>query len=606
MPITTLKPTLVLLIASVAFNVHASLENQVKDSPVPYLAMHGTDPVHWQQWNADTLQRARADNKPLFLSIGFFACYWCHVMQRESFRDADIARLLNANFIPVIVDRELEPELDAQLIEFVERYRGSAGWPLNVIVTPEGYPVLGGVYFPRAELRTVLDRVAESWKNKRQDLERVARAAAQDAQRVDSTPAPNANVNPDALIGELIERSLRSADRLSGGFGEQSKFPMSSHLLALMRAYEATRNKDLGNFLSDTLVAMAKGGLRDHLDGGFFRYTTDPAWRTPHFEKMLYDQALLARVYLRGATVFQRDDFAAVARETLDFALAQLRSPGGMFYSSLSAVDERGDEGAYYLWDDATLTQILSPNEQAVVRRFYGLTDVPEFERGHLLIPFQTREETAKTLQRDARAIQVLLDRARGKLRDARAKRFLPVDTKLIAGWNGLMLAALTEAARLPDATTYAEAAHRLRNALAKSAWRDDVLVRDTRAVRGTLEDYAYIAVGLVAYARQFNSMESDVLARRIVAQAWKRFQRDGVWSFSERSLLPPRGGRAAFDDGALPSASAYLLDASFDLAARLGDRDLDAAARDALARARATVGADPFGFASHVMLEKR
>ena len=311
------------LLALVTTSTHAALENQLKHHPVPYLAMHAEDPVHWQQWNAQTLERARRENKPLFVSVGFFSCYWCHVMQRESFRDIEVARILNASFIPVIVDRELDPALDAQLLQFVERFRGSAGWPLNVFITPQGHPILGGVYFPRLEFLAVLTRLAERWKSESGQLSLLAEQAARELPPSPTAPA----LTRAAATAALINQALELADHLSGGFGEQSKFPMSAQLLALLATYEAQHDTRLGEHLQLTLERMAALGLRDHLSGGFFRYTTDPAWHTPHFEKMLYDNALLATVYLRAARIFKRPDFERVARETLDFMLTRMRAP---------------------------------------------------------------------------------------------------------------------------------------------------------------------------------------------------------------------------------------------------------------------------------------
>jgi hypothetical protein len=594
------------LLAVVTATAHAALENQVKDSPVPYLAMHGTDAVHWQQWNAATLQRARDEDKPLFISVGFFACYWCHVMQRESFRDPDIGRILNSNFIPVIVDRELEPELDAQLLEFVERYRGSAGWPLNVIVTPEGFPVLGGVYFPRPELRTVLERLGESWDTRRDDLKKLARAAAAVDARSGQSEGKASSGDARMLARAFVESAMGVADRIGGGFGEQSKFPMSAHVLALFELRASQRSDALDEFLRNTLSAMAGLGLRDHLGGGFFRYTTDPAWRTPHFEKMLYDQALIALVFLRGAEAFGAAEYARVARETLDFALERLRDAGGMFVSSLSAVDERGDEGAYYLWERATLNELLTGDELAVVRRYFGLTDAATFEHGDLLIPAATIDAVARALGRDSAKVRAALESAAAKLRAERARRSLPVDTKRIAAWNGLMLAALTEAARLPDGKRYADAARVLRGAIVAGAWRDGTLYRDARDTRGTLEDYAYVADGLVRYARQFTSAADRELAHAIVTQAWARFYRNGVWSFAERSLLPPRAGKAAFDDGVLPSASAVLVRATLELAAQSGDKQLMDRATAAQERSRGLASAEPFNFPTHIAVDQR
>ncbi len=591
---------LILLLVATAIPCRAALENQVKNDPVPYLSMHGEDMVHWQKWNAATLQRAREEKKPLFLSIGFFACYWCHVMQRESFRDAEISTLLNTHFIPVIIDRELEPELDAQMIEFVEHYRGSAGWPLNVIVTPEGYPLLGGVYFPRQELRTLLVRLSQSWSTKAEDLSKLARAAAQPPK---SESVTTDNPGSQKLADELVKQSLQIADRVSGGFGEQSKFPMSSQLLALLRLKLVAQDGKLNGFLRDTLASMARYGLRDHLSGGFFRYTTDPNWRTPHFEKMLYDQAQLARVYLRGAKKFGVREYETIARETLDFALGTMRTSNGLFVSSLSAVDERGDEGAYYIFDRATLASLLDSNELAAVRKYYSLSDAPAFEHGDLLIPQLAIADVAKALDRDEATTKSLLDSALMKLRNDRSRRSLPVDTKQIAAWNGLMLAALSEAGQFTGEKRYRDAAQTLHDAILKNFWQSGALLRTPRADRGTLEDYAYVADGMLVYARMFDSKPDLDFVKELVGAAWKKFFRESAWSISELSLLPMQAGRTAFEDGALPSPSAVLLSTTLTISKQTESKELELKAVDALRRAWPIVLDNAFSYASYVAL---
>jgi hypothetical protein len=587
---------------------HAALENQVKNNPSPYLAMHGNDPVRWQLWSAQTLERARKENKLLFVSVGYFSCYWCHVMQRESFLNADVARVLNEHFIPVKVDRELDPALDAQLLQFVARFRGSAGWPLNVFLTPDGYPLLGGVYFPQKEFLTVLTRLAAQWKEDHAQLSQIARAAAQETQQAAVTTA--ASLPPDAATtwpDALVRQSLDIADRLSGGFGEQSKFPMSAQLLALLEIQERRRDPDLGEFLRLTLQRMADLGLRDHLGGGFFRYTVDPTWHTPHFEKMLYDNALLARVYLRATTVLQAPEFDSVWRTTLDFVLERLRAPGGGYVSSLSAVDARGAEGAYYLWDENTLRQTLNDAELAIAREVWNFKGSPPFEGGYLPAQETTVEQAAKNLNvSSASALQHLED-ARVKLRRARDRRSLPVDTKVIAAWNGLLLTALSEAAARPASDRYRVAAQQLRDHLVGVLMQDGVLLRvraaDNVQTPATIEDYAYVAAGLLSYARRFDGKSERELARKLVDGAWQRFHAEAGWQLGEASLLPAPPAAALIEDGALPSPTAVLLRVAFELAEEGKDEALRARAASALAQGQATVAAQVFNYASHVPL---
>ncbi len=581
----------------------ATLENQLKQHPAPYLAMHGEDPVLWQQWNAQTLERARRENKLLFVSVGFFSCYWCHVMQRESFRDAEVARLLNASFIPVIVDRELDPALDAQLLQFVERFRGSAGWPLNVFITPQGHPILGGVYFPRQEFLAVLARLAEHWKNEPGQLSALAEQAAHEPPPATIAPAPTGAVASAALVRQALEL----ADPLSGGFGEQSKFPMSAQLLALFAIYDAQPDARLGEHLQLTLDRMAALGLRDHLSGGFFRYTTDPTWRTPHFEKMLYDNALLAIAYLRAARIFQRPDYERVARETLDFILTRLRAPQGGFYSSLSAVDALGVEGAYYLWNEPTLQTVLDESDSAAARALWNMQGAPPFESGFLPVPERDFEHVAAQLKLTVEQVRQRVENARKRLLAVREQRQVPVDTKVIAGWNGLVLMALSEAAALPNGKAYGVAARELRDEVMKKLVRKGEVLRMHASVgntvAGVLEDYAYLTAGLLSYAAWSKNPADRATASQLARTAWQRFYRPTGWVLTDHSVLPDHNGEPWLADGALPSPSAWLIAVSLQLAKESGDAALKRNALDALARGGFLVGTQAFNFASHVPL---
>lgn len=585
---------------------HAALENQLKNHPVPYLAMHGEDPVRWQQWNAQTLERARRENKLVFVSIGFFSCYWCHVMQRESFRDNDVARVLNESFIPVIVDRELDPALDAQLLQFVERFRGSAGWPLNVFITPQGYPILGGVYFPRQEFLAVLARLTERWKSEPAQINLLAEQAALESS-TSATPPPPA---PVAAGTELIRQALELADPLSGGFGDQSKFPMSAQLLALLATYERQRDARLGEHLQLTLERMAALGLRDHLSGGFFRYTTDPAWRTPHFEKMLYDNALLATVYLRAARIFKRPEFERVGLETLDFMITRMRAAHGGFYASLSAVDELGVEGAYYLWNEPTLQTVLDENDIAAARAFWNMQGLPPFESGYLPVPERDIEQVAARLKLTAEQVRERVENARKKLLAVRDHRQVPVDTKVIAGWNGLALIALSEAAVLPGGKPYAIAAHELRDYLVTNLLRKGELLRAEtsaeNAVPAVLEDYAYVITGLLHYAAWSKNTADRVTAGKLARTAWQRFYRSEGWVLTDRPLLPERAGKVWVEDNALPSPAAWLIGASLRLAKESRANELKRRAQDALARGGFWINTQAFDYASYVPLMAR
>ncbi|MBT9613247.1 MAG: thioredoxin domain-containing protein, partial [Burkholderiales bacterium] len=282
-----------LLVLLIAFPVQA-LDNQLKQHPSPYLALHGTDPTAWQEWNAQTIERARRENKLLFVSIGYFSCHWCHVMQRESYKNPEIAKLLNERFIPVKVDREINGALDAELQTFAEATRKQAGWPLNVFITPEGYPLFALLYAPPQEFLQTISRLDTRWQQESDKLKQVAQSAAQEMPAPQEAQAQFAPQIGQLYRQRLVEEALVQADPFRGGFGTANKFPHAPQLAALLEAQRQTPHTKLAEFLRITFDQMAGLGLYDHVGGGFFRYTTDPDWHIPHFEKMLYDNAQLA------------------------------------------------------------------------------------------------------------------------------------------------------------------------------------------------------------------------------------------------------------------------------------------------------------------------
>lgn len=442
----------------------AAMAGPLRDHPSAYLALHADDPVQWRLLDQAALAEAQRDNKPIFLSSGYFACHWCHVMQRESFRAADIAALLNRHFIPVKIDRELSPEEDAYLIAFVQRSRGIAGWPLSVFLTPEGHPLYGTAYLPPAELRLLLRTMAKLWRGEGEEWRQVAAAEALGG----AVAAPGASV-PNAVLREALRQAaMAQADDLEGGFGMPAKFPHVPRLRALLRLYGDGDDEALGDFLRLTLRQMATQGLRDHIGGGFFRYTVDPSWQEPHFEKMLYDSAQLAVLYFEAAQWLGEEHWAGVARDTLDFLLREMLLPDGAFAASLSALDSSGAEGGSYLWTEAALRRVLTAREYDVAIAVWGLQGTPVFGSGYL--PRQTLDAATQRQRLGADAAEVLAS-ARGKLLRARSVRMAPRDDKRIAAWNGLVLQALSLAVQQGDEARYRAAARRLRDYLVTRLW---------------------------------------------------------------------------------------------------------------------------------------
>jgi uncharacterized protein YyaL (SSP411 family) len=576
--------------------------------PAPYLAMHGDDPVQWQLWGTDALEQAKRLNRPLFISIGYFSCHWCHVMQRESYHNAAIARLLNRYFIPVKVDRELNPALDAHLIEFVELTRGQAGWPLNVFLTPDGYPMLGVTYVPPERFNILLQRLQQRWNEDETELRKAARSALQEWRSLGERGDRHKPVS-GSITGKMLAQAVRNGDELSGGFGQQNKFPMVSGLSALMFLEQQGGEDVPADFIRLTLDNMSEQGLHDNLGGGFFRYTTNPDWRTPHYEKMLYDNAQLAVLYLNAADQYEEGRYGAVGIETVDFMIREMSHPEGGYISSFSAVDNLGREGFYYLWSKQQLAELLDEEELKAVRVAWFEENVPESEFGHL----PRWQDDIKALARELRWSPdklrgVLLD-ARKKLLASRSGRRLPADDKVLAAWNGLALSALAAAYQVTGDAVYAERAEQLAEYLVDTLWNGQQLFRasdgDKLLVDASLEDYALVAQGLWDWSQQkpngWQAMQLTV--EKLVRIAWQRYYIDGRWRNSDAPLIPMLEGSLAMQDGSLPSATAVISRISGEHPVLIADKRIQQQLLQHLQLVDERLGDSIFWYASYVEL---
>lgn len=597
---------LLILPALGVLSAHAELRNELLDNPSPYLAMHGHDPVHWQLWTPAVMQQAKRENKLVYISSGYFACHWCHVMQRESYQNPEIAALLNRNFIPVKIDRELHPALDARLIEFVQRTRGYSGWPLNVFITPEGYPLVGIVYLPPKNFKALLVKVAQRWGKDEDDLKGMARAAAEAMQPKERSAGPDLPANLAVeLRASLVTTSLRAGDELAGGFGQQNKFPSAPQLLALLDALAARPDAKLAAFLRVTLDQMASQGLRDHIRGGFFRYTTDPNWQVPHFEKMLYDNALLAEVYLKAAEVLHQPHYQKVADDTFNFMLHDLTTKSGAMIASLSAVDDKNVEGGFYLWSEDDLKRLLDQHELQVVKLAWHMRGAPPLANGYLPVISMSPQAVGAKLGLDPKRVVALLSSARRKLMAAQQHRSIPRDTKVLAGWNGLALRALSDAARLRGDKTYLRAAKRIRDYLVGELWDGKQLWRarngDQPLGVASLQDYAYVASGLLAWTRASGEKGDLALVHTLVEQGWQRFHDADGWRLDRDRSIAYGGAEPVIADGPMPSPSAVLVRVSLQVARQSGDQALLKRALSALNVGRTDIESDAFWYASQI-----
>jgi len=586
---------------AVGFSAHA-MENQLRDHASPYLRMHADDPVAWQDWDRELLQTAKREGRLIFLSSGYFSCHWCHVMQRESYRDPAIAQLLNTHFIPVKLDRELNPALDGYLIDYLERTQGQAGWPLNIFLTPEGYPLIGATYMPPDTFQALLLRLEAGWSKGPDRMRDLARRVL-----LEITMQPplrdKAPISGEQLRSRLVNQALAIGDPMAGGFGDQNKFPMAPQLEALLRLRESPSGGDLDALLTLTLDQMAAQGLRDQVGGGFFRYTVDPSWQLPHFEKMLYTQAQMVRLYLLAASFYQRDDYLEVARDTLDFVLREMRGQNGLFIASFSAIDQAGEEGGYYLWRPESLRALLGDTDAAFAQRFWAIHGSPLLEGGWLPQRGESAQQIALESGSELENVQKRLREIRAKLLLERSRRGLPADDKELAGWNGLLLGALVVADKQLPASLYLDEAGQLANSIRERLWRKGELWRaragDRPVGQAGLEDYAYLADGLGRLLQARADPELSEWLSQLLEKAWNSFHDARGWRSVERPALPGMGHSRAMRDGALPAASAVLIQTTL----RFGSQELQQRAQEALRQARPYLQDEPFWYASHVLL---
>ena len=531
----------------------ASASNQLAGHPSPYLALHADDPVHWQSWQAAVFSEARASNRLVLVSVGYFSCHWCHVMQQQSYQDEETAEFLNRNFVSVKVDRELEPDLDQRLITFVEQVRGVAGWPLNVFITPEGYPLTGFTYLPRDDFLRLLQHLDNEWKQNHVALSTSARDFFEFGMQHFDDQLENQTISTRALVDAFVAHAMRNADDLQGGFGDTTKFPNVPQLNALIDSLELapTTDSEVTEFVQLTLAMMASRNLRDHLNGGFFRYTTDPDWHTPHFEKMLYDNALLAALYLKAHRIWPGQDYATIALQTLDFVESQLKHPQGGYMSSLSAVDRDNREGGAYLWSREQLVELLDATELAQLQQNWVQAPVSD---GFLLRPASTAKNAAQSIVK--RNIRLKLQ--------VRGARSMPVDDKRLASWNAMMLDALTLATDV-DArfSVRAQALYRHMRALFMV---DDTLIRfagNADIAAAVFEDYAHTANAFLHYGQRFNDVQAIKLARHLSERAHGIFLQDGRWQAKAQPLIPIASGKWVIEDLVFYSPMTLWLEAT-------------------------------------------
>jgi len=543
------------------------MPNQLIHETSPYLLQHANNPVEWYPWGDEAFEKARRENKPVLLSIGYSACHWCHVMAHESFENDDIAKLMNDNFVNIKVDREERPDLDQIYMNAVQMMTHHGGWPMTVFLTPEGVPFYGGTYFPPQDrynmpgFPRVLIGVADAYRDRQDDIRETGTSLVNELRRLSETSGLDQPVESELLDAAYVG-IIRNYDSINGGFGGAPKFPPAMTLEFLLRTYARTGNSDALEIVSHTCQKMAEGGIYDQLGGGFHRYSTDSKWLVPHFEKMLYDNALLSRLYLHYFQVSQSE----LARETvegiLDYVLREMTHAKGGFYSTQDA-DSEGHEGKFFVWDIDEIRKALGERDAALFISYYNITEGGNFEGKN--IPNVTRSfaVVAEEHKVSVSELRESLQEGKRKLFELRENRIKPDrDEKVLTAWNGLMMASFAEAGVILDRPDYSDAARRNAQFVLTNLRKDGALLRTWKdgvaKFNGYIEDYAFLIEGLVTLYEatgEFRWLEEALaLTDRMIEEFWD--SESGGFFFTGKSHENLIVRSKDFFDNATPSGN--------------------------------------------------
>jgi uncharacterized protein YyaL (SSP411 family) len=583
--------------------------NRLIHETSPYLLQHAHNPVDWHPWGDEAFQKARAENKPILLSIGYSACHWCHVMERESFENEEIAALMNQLFVNIKVDREERPDLDEIYMNAVQMMTGRGGWPMTMFLTPEGKPFYGGTYFPPEDRYNVpgfpkiLRGVANAYRNQAQDVEQSVSQVISRLQTMSRSSESGEPFDPNIIV-RAAEQLAQAHDPRHGGFGQAPKFPNAGVYELLLRAYRRSKDPRFLDIITFTLTKMADGGIYDHLGGGFHRYSVDEKWLVPHFEKMLYDNAQLMRVYGQVYRITGEPRFKRVVQETADYVLREMRQPAGGFYSTQDA-DSEGAEGKFFVWSPAEVTQILGSETAEIFCRVYDVSETGNFEHENILHPILTPEQASKYFNRGIDEIVSLLAEAKRKLFARRETRVKPFrDEKLITAWNGLMLSGLAEAIKITGSLEYRSAATDAVEFLSSQMFRDGRLLHTYKdgvaKLLGFLDDYAFLGVGLLdLFEATFERgllLKARELANIMTAEFWD--EQDGAFFYTGKSheQLISRA-KPAFD-ASIPSGNSMAAQLLLRLYHYTNHDDYLSKAETILRSYHAVMAAQPFGLA--------
>ena len=591
------------------------MPNRLINETSPYLLQHANNPVDWYPWGQEALDRAKAEDRPILLSVGYSACHWCHVMERESFENPEIAAMMNEMFVSIKVDREERPDIDSIYMAAVQAMTGHGGWPMTVFLTPDGKPFYGGTYFPPDDrggtpaFPRVLTALSEAYANDRENVVKTTERLVERMESMASVSTANGIPLTEEVLHQAFTGIARDFDDRYGGIGIQPKFPQPMTYEFLLRYYLRTQNAEALDMVETTLERMAEGGIYDQIGGGFHRYSTDTYWLVPHFEKMLYDNALLVQLYLHAFQVTGKPMYRRIVEETLAYVTREMTSPEGGFYSAQDA-DSEGVEGKFFVWLPQDLAEVLGDDDAEIINRYYGVTPQGNFEGRNILhVAFD-----AATLARDenitAAEFDKLISRTKSRLLEARSHRVAPQrDDKVLTSWNAMMLKAFAEAGAILGNRGYVDVAERNAKFLLDSMVMDGRVFRTYKAstdgadageakLNGYLEDYAFLIDSLLAlHEASFGQRwltEAISLGRDMVELFWDsasaQFYDTG--SDHETLVVRPRD----LSDNAIPSGSSMASGVLLRLAVITGDQEFKEKAVAGLQSVRDVMTSYPTG----------
>jgi uncharacterized protein YyaL (SSP411 family) len=563
------------------------MPNRLINETSPYLLQHANNPVDWYPWGNEAFEKAKAEDKPILLSIGYSACHWCHVMERESFEEASIARQMNRQFVSIKVDREERPDIDSIYMHALQAMTGQGGWPTTMFLTPDGKPFFGGTYYPPDDQHgiigfpRVLQAVAQAYRNQREDIDKSADEVIRRLTQMTTIP-PSQSPLTDQILDNAAINISEAFDRDFGGFGTAPKFPQPLIGEFLLRTYHRTRESSLLRIVEFTLQQMARGGIYDHLAGGFHRYSTDAIWLVPHFEKMLCDNALLSRLYLNVYQATGNSEYREVAEEILDYVIREMTAPSGGFYSAQDA-DSEGEEGKFYVWSASEIIRILGNKTGEMFTKLYGITVDGNFEGMNVLFLDRSIKSVADEHSLKEDELKDIIVAAKARLLEERNQRIPPMkDDKILTSWNGLMMISFAEAANVLGRNDYLEVAKANAIFLLENLRAENRLLRSFRDrpgnVKGYLEDYSFLINGLLAlYEASFEKRwleEAQGLSEQMIALFWN--EPDGTLydtgTDHETLVIRPRD---VFDNAA-PSGGSMAVKALLHLATLTGQPEYE------------------------------